>query len=197
MLLDFLQDIDVISLIPALFAVILSLYNYYKMSKSADIVPNEIISFGLISSSYQGGFKLCIPLIFHNDGVRKGLIKDIKIGFITNNIIKYLDITGKAKLSELDDDTAQRSDWNKFTKEGYRIIQPTFPIPILGDESIDTVLIATAMYEDEVLPLDKDSTCVIEVYFGKNKMKKIDFPFYLSEDSIPDNVIKWFNPITK
>ncbi|MHA2338721.1 MAG: hypothetical protein ACXACX_15540, partial [Candidatus Hodarchaeales archaeon] len=69
-------DIDLISLIPALFAVILSLYNFYKMSKSANIVPNEIISYGLISSSYQGGFKLVLPLLFHNNGAKKGLIKD-------------------------------------------------------------------------------------------------------------------------
>jgi hypothetical protein len=189
-----LADIDLISLIPALFAVILSLYNFYKMSKSADIVPNEIISYGLISSSYQGEFKLVIPLLFHNNGAKKGLIKDIKIGFITNNDIKYLDITGKAKLTELEDEASQLSDWDKFTKDGYRIIQPSFPISILGDESTDTVLIATSVYDDEIIPLDRESKCTIEVYFGKNKMNKVEFPFYLSEDSIPDNRIKWFKP---
>jgi hypothetical protein len=189
-----LPDIDLISLIPALFAVILSLYNFYKMSKSANIVPNEIISYGLISSSYQGAFKLVLPLLFHNNGAKKGLIKDIKVGFTVNNKTEYLDITGKAKLSELEDEVSQRSDWDKFTKEAYRIIQPSFPISILGDESADTVLIATTVYDDEIIPLDRESKCIIEVYFGKNKMNKVEFPFYLSEDSIPDNCIEWFKP---
>ena len=194
-MLDFiLPEVDVISLIPALFAVILSLYNLYKMSKPADIVPNEIINYGLISSSYNEGYKLCIPLIFHNNGPKKGLIKNIKIGFKEENTVKYLDITGKAKLSELEDEGTQWSDWDKFTKHAYRIIQPTYPISILGDESTDVVLIATTLYEEGVLPVDKESECVIEVYFGKNKVNKVKFSFYLSKDLIADNRIQWFSP---
>lgn len=42
-------DFDLISLIPALFGAILSLYNFYKMSRPANIFPTEIVNYGLIS----------------------------------------------------------------------------------------------------------------------------------------------------
>lgn len=187
---------DLLALIPAVFAVILALYNWFQMRKAAKIVPNEIINYGLISSDYHGGYKLILPLIFHNDGARKGMITQVEVGFIHDEgkEIKYLDMDGKAILNEVGEDVAQRSDWDKYTELGYRMIQPTYPIVVLGDESTDVVLIASASHEDKIVPKDKDAECVIKVRYGKNKVNMITFPFRLSDDKIPDNMITWLSP---
>ena len=173
---------DIVSLTPALFAAILSLYNFYKMSKPANIEPTEIVNYGIISSSYEESFKIVLPLVFHNNGAKKGIIRNIKIGFKQNDGIKYLEDLRKVRLIELNDDLAQRSDWKKFTEEGYRVIQPTYPISILSDSSIDLVIIATCPYEDNIIPLNSSSEYVIEVHFGKNKVNKVKSQFYLAED---------------
>ena len=94
-------EVDFISLGPAIFAVLLSIYNWYKLSKPADIYPNEIINYGYISSSYQGAIQLCIPLILHNEGANRGMVTNIKIGFESEIGIKYVDVLGKAKLNEI------------------------------------------------------------------------------------------------
>ena len=96
-------------------------------------------------------------------------------------------------MSELEDE-ARNTDWEKFTKYGYRILQPTYPISILGDESADVVLIATSNHKDGELPINKEVECIIEVYFGKSKMNKIKFPFLLKDDDIPDDRIEWYSP---
>lgn len=188
-------EIGYISLGTALLGVLLSLFNYYKMTKPANIIPNEIINYGLISSSYQESYKLCIPLIFHNDGAKNGMITSVKIGFKTNDKINYLDVTGKAKLNELVDENLESTDWDGFAKHGYRIVQPTYPIQVQGFESADIVLICTTPYEDKFLPIDSKSECVIEIKFGKNKTNQIKFPFYLAESVIPDDRIIWLPTI--
>ena len=188
---------DLISLIPALFGAILSLYNFFKMSRPANIMPTEIVNYGIISSSYENSFKIVLPLVLHNDGAKKGIIKNIKIGFKQDGTVKYLDDLLKVRLNELTDDLALRSDWKKFTELGYGVIQPTYPISILSDSSIDLTMIATCAYEEEVIPLDKESEYVIEVYFGKNKLNKITAQFSLLESNIPDDRLIWLPPVSE
>ena len=188
-------EIDPISLAPALFAVILSLYNYYKASNPANIVPTEIVNFGIISSSYEGAFKFVFPLVFHNEGAKKGVIKKIKIGFkSTGKEIKYFDELLKVRLQELTDDLAQLTDWAKFIEHGYLIINPTYPVSIESDSALDLVLVATCPIEESIVPLDEASEYVIEVYFGKNKVRKEFFPFSLHNDEIPDDRLVWLSP---
>ena len=192
-LIEFLNyNVDIISLIPALFGAILSLYNFYKMSRPANIFPTEIVNYGLVSSSYEKSFKMVFPLVFHNDGAKKGIIREIRIGFKNNGSLKYLDDMFKVRLHELSDDIAQLCDWNKFIEHGYRIIQPTYPISILSDSSVETNFIATCYYEDEVIPLDSNSECIVEVFYGKNKVNTLLMPFYLAEEDIPDDRLVWF-----
>lgn len=191
-------EVDFISLGPAVFALLLSVYNWYKMSRPANIYPNEIINYGYIASSYQGGFQLCIPLILHNEGANRGMITGIKIGFQFENEVKYIDLLGKARLLEVDINQATRFDWDKFESDGYRMIQPTYPIVVEGFESADVILIAQATFEENAIPIDTETDCVIEIKFGKNKTNQIKFPFYLStESSEVDNRLVWYEPIEK
>ena len=74
-------DLDVVSFIPALFGVLLSIYNWLQMRKPADIYPGRLVNYGFISSSYEKAYFFCFPLAFENAGANKGLITDIKIGF--------------------------------------------------------------------------------------------------------------------
>lgn len=187
-------EIDLLSLLPALFAVILSIYNYYKLSRPANIYPTEIVNYGIISSSYESSFKFVLPLVFHNDGSKKGIIKKVKVGFKQNSTITYIDTLTKVRLNELDDNIAQLTDWNKFIEHGYRVIQPSYPISIPADSSVDETFVGICPYDEKLIPLDQECEYIIEVYFGKNKVNKINLPFYLSEEDIPDDRLVWISP---
>ena len=186
-------EIDVISLTPALFGAVLSIYNFYKMSKPANIEPTEIINYGIISSSYEQSFKIILPLVFHNDGAKKGIIKNVKFGFRNGQRISYVNNLFKIRLNELSDDIAQLCDWNKFIDQGYRILNPTYPITVLSDTSIDVTFIATASVEEDIIPIDTKCEYFIEIFYGNNKIKKKFLPFFLAKDDIPDDRLIWLS----
>lgn len=191
-------ELDLISLSPAIFATVLSIYNWIKMNKPADIYPNEIINYGYIASDFNAGVQLCIPLILHNEGANRGMVTGIKIGFQNGKGIKYLDILGKARLNEVNINRMNMFDWDKFEQDGYRMIQPTYPVIVEGNESAEVTLIAQTSFEDNIIPIETETECVIEVKFGKNKQNRIAFPFYLSKEySEVDNRLMWYEPIEK
>ena len=185
---------DLISLLPALFAVVLSIYNYYKLPRPANIFPTELVNYGIISSSYENSFKVILPLVFHNEGSKKGIIKKVKVGFKQNSTITYFDNLTKVRLNELDDNIAQLTDWNKFIEHGYRVVQPSYPIPISEYASVDETFVGICSYDEKLIPLDQECEYIIEVYFGKNKVNMLNFPFFLSKEDIPDDRLIWLEP---
>ena len=185
---------DLISLLPALFAVVLSIYNYYKLSRPANILTTELVNYGIISSSYENSFKVILPLVFHNEGSKKGIIKKVKVGFKQNSTITYFDNLTKVRLNELDDNIAQLTDWNKFIEHGYRVVQPSYPIPISEYASVDETFVGICSYDEKLIPLDQECEYIIEVYFGKNKVNMLNFPFFLSKEDIPDDRLIWLEP---
>ena len=188
-------ELDIVSFIPALFGVLLSLYNWYLARRPANIHPSEFYEYGVISSSYYERILFCLPLIFHNEGKKKGMIKRIKVGFKHGDEIRYIDIDGKARLNELSSSKSDSIGWDDFQRDGYQFIKPTYPIIVEPDQSTDVVLISEVAKEDDIIPLDEHSTCIIEVYFRKNKMNKVEIPFYLSKDYIgEDEDLLWLNP---
>lgn len=96
----------------------------------------------MISSSYYERILLCLPLIFHNEGKKKGMIKRIKVGFKHDDEIKYIDIDGKARLNELSSSESDSIGWDAFQKDGYQLIKPTYPIIVEPDQSTNVVLIS-------------------------------------------------------
>ena len=190
------SEIDLFSLLTALFAAILSIYNWLMMRKPANIIPNEIISYGMIPSQEHEGAKLILPLIFHNEGANKGMITQIKVGFREGEKIKYMQFVGKAKLAELDEKTAFQGGWDDFEKEGFKILQPTYPIIVPGFESTDVVMVANVWDQQKTLPVDKETQCVIEVHYGNGKKNSVEFPFYLKKQHMIDDVIAWYTPIS-
>lgn len=189
-----IPDIDLFSLAPGLLALLLSLYNYWVMRKPAHIIPDEIITYALISSEYEESYKFCFPMVFHNTGAKKGVIKGIKVGFKKEGQVRYVDVVGRARLLDVEEDEAERGDWQSFTRNGYRIILPTFPLPIEGGSSVDLILVATASFEDGILPLDQECEYVVEVRFGNNKINQASYPFFLAKSIIPDDRIIWIEP---
>lgn len=188
-------ELDLVSFIPAAFGVLLSIYNWLKARQPANIHANEFFEYGLLTSSYYERMMLILPLIFDNSGKKKGMIKQVKIGFKCNNVINYIDIDGKVKLTELSSADSDSIGWDNFHKEGYQLIKPTYPIIVEPDQSTDVVLISEIALEDDLLPLDQDLKCIIEVYFRKKKMNKIEIPFYLSSENVgEDEDLLWLKP---
>ena len=185
-------EVDLLSFIPAVFGVLLSIYNWLQTIKPANINSGRLVNYGFISSSYENAMLLCLPLTFENEGAKKGLITEIKIGFKHSDEIKYIDVDAKVRLNELTGATAPNMNYEKFTDEGYVILLPTYPMGIEGGESIGITIVSTVSIEDKIIPVGIDSEIVIEVYFGKNKSNTQCFPFYLSKESADsDNVLIW------
>jgi hypothetical protein len=185
-------EIDLLSLIPAVFGALLSIYNWLQMRKPADIHPGRLVNYGFISSSYEKAYFFCFPLAFENAGANKGLITDIKIGFKHGAEIKYIDVDAKVRLNELSGASAPRMDYEKFTDDGYVILLPTYPIGIEAGESQEVTIVSTVSVEDGIIPVGIETEIVIEVYFGWDKSNTQSFPFYLSKESADsDNTLIW------
>ncbi|MHA1520280.1 MAG: hypothetical protein ACTSVZ_06820 [Promethearchaeota archaeon] len=192
MVLIFDYDVDFLSLIPAIFGALLSIYNWLQQNKAADINPGRLVNYGFISSSYEKALFFCLPLAFENDGAKKGLITEIKIGFKHGDEIKYIDVDAKVRLNELTGASAPRMNYEKFTDEGYVILLPTYPIGIEGGDSQEVTIVSTVSLEDGIIPVGVDTELVIEVYFGNNKSNTAKFPFYLSQESVDsDDILIW------
>ena len=69
-----------------------------------------------------------------------------------------------------------------YTKEGYSIIKPTYPIDVFPGESTSIVLMATADHGENIIPLDTEGEWIVETYYGKNKKNKDKFPFKLTKE---------------
>ncbi len=188
-------EVGLIAMVPAVFGFLLSLYNWYMMNRPANIVASDIVNYGFISSGFEEAMLFCFPLIFSNEGAKKGLISEIKIGFKKEGEIKYIDLDGKVRLKELDSATAPLLDWKKYQEEGYVILQPTYPIAVEAGESVDVTVMATVDLEEKAIPINEEVECVIEVEFGNKKRNKTSFPFFLSEETADiDDRLVWLKP---
>ena len=45
------MEVDIISLVPAVFGATLSLYNWFQTTRPVNIRPNNIIDYAIVSSS--------------------------------------------------------------------------------------------------------------------------------------------------
>lgn len=187
---------DPYSLAPALLGAGLSIYNWLKFSKPADIYPGEIINYGYLQSSYNKSRQLCIPIMLFNEGAHPGLVTDIKIGFKVDGKTEYLTLVGRAELAKVSVPQSRSFDWEKFMNSGYQLIQPPYPIIVEAIETTYVNMISFAPEAKGVIPINKESLCVIEVTFDQNKTNRIEFPFFISiEKSNTDNKLRWYKPI--
>lgn len=199
-MVDFLgvDILIILSYVPAVFALLLSVFNWYQMNKPANIHTGELVNYGFISSSYENCMLFCLPLVFENEGAKKGAITEIKLGFQTNGQIKYIDVDLKVRLNEFTGAMIPSMNFEKFTEEGYAILLPTYPIIIDAGESISTTIVTTVGIEEGIVPIGIETEFIIEVYFGKNKSNRKSIPFYLSQKNAEsDNVLLWLKPVDK
>ncbi len=198
MVLIFNYDVDLLSMIPAIFAAALSIYNWLQMRKAANIKVGRIVNYGFISSSYEKALFYCFPLVLENEGAKSGVITEIKLGFQYNGETKYIDTDAKVVLNEMTGVAVPQMDYDRFTQEGYRILLPTYPINIEGNSTKNVTIISTVSLENDILQAGQEGKMVIEVYFGSNKVNKAEFDYYLSQESFDsDNTLLWLKMIDK
>ncbi|MHA2249645.1 MAG: hypothetical protein ACXAD7_04745 [Candidatus Kariarchaeaceae archaeon] len=184
--------VDFISLGPAVFGATLSLYNWFQTTRPANIKPNNIIDYAIVSSSYEECDILTVPLVFHNDGAYNGVINDIKVGLKSSNKIKYFEIMGRANLKELSTDQLLNMDMEKYSQNGYSIMLPNYPIDVYAGESKTVILIAVASHDEKIIAVDEESKWVVETYFG-NKKNVEEFDFKISKDQYESaEYLRWF-----
>lgn len=188
-------EIDLISFVPAAFGALLSFYNWLKFRKPANIKPNVIIDYAIVSSSYEETDILTIPLVFHNHGAYNGVISDIKVGIKSAEGVKYFDIMGRANLNELSTDELLNMSLEQYTQNGYSLSLPTYPIDVFSGESKTVILIAVASHDEKAIPIDVDAKWHIETYFG-SKVNIDEFNFKISMDQYEraEN-LRWYRSV--
>jgi hypothetical protein len=166
------------------------------MRKGADIYPHEIITYGIVNNTAQNPTHdhLYIPLIFHNEGIKPGMITKIEILFDNEGEIKPLQILAKVELNDIGQQAA-RMNIEDFTQKGYTVKIPLYPINVPAGESTDIVLQCYQRIEDNIFLLDKEFMCIIRINYGRNKTREVRFPFLLtSEDYEETRFLKWYRP---
>ncbi|MFX0102790.1 MAG: hypothetical protein ACFFCS_24695 [Candidatus Hodarchaeota archaeon] len=190
-------EIDIFSLIsffPAIFGMLIGIRNWLIMRKGANIIPNKIYTYGIISTGKIAS--LFFPLIFHNVGTKPGMIHNIKISFKDDEgSTKDLNIIDKVKLIE-HGVSVRTMNYDIFMSKGFSVVHPLYPIVILDKESSDVIVFCVFKEEENTIPYDTDLKCTISILYGKNKKREVEFPFRLSREKyILTDHIRWFKPI--
>ena len=187
-----MQDlIPYYSAIPAIGAVLLSLYNWYTLRQGGKVQPLPIINFGLwsVSRDQRKVKHLFLPIILDNVAIKPALVTDIKISFSQGSDRKFLNVNRRI---ELDMPTGSMSGMgiNNFRANHTKELVPFYPISISGQEG--RMVMLDCLDRGEILDLDKSYDCFIEITYGNYKKSSVSFPFKISSSDFEkglDNII--------
>ncbi len=187
-------EIDPISLIAASGAGLLALRNFFTLRQGACIVPDEIVTYGIVRPVNDDQRALFFPLTFHNEGSKNGIIKKIEIGFSDGIKTNFLPVWEKVELNNLGAQ-GRRASYGEYLKDGYSTINPIFPIVVPANESVNVIIQCLDKKDDRAITVDKQLTCIIKIEYGRDDTSEVSFPFLLSmEDFEKTDTIKWYRP---
>lgn len=192
-----MQEFDIfISLVPALGAVALSLYNWYRLRAAADIRPERIINYGLwATGSKEIKYKiLLIPVLLNNNAIKPGLVTDLNIAFTGKQGKKSLEIRRRVELALPSISALRGMNPNTFRDDAMKELNPIYPVTVRGQEG--TLVVFDCFDREDVIVLDEQMTCTITVSYGSKKNSSLSFPFTMSSQNFDDarDIIKWYRP---
>jgi hypothetical protein len=191
---DLLTQFDIFSFVPAIGAAALSIQNWLSLKKGAYLIPAPIVNYGLwaIEASGKQSKALVLPIVVHNDGTKTGTITDLKIKFSSSN--NELKVLRKIKLLSVPKTRINSMNINEYRTEGMEELNPFFPIQVMAKQG-ETFLIE-CFDGDNLIPIDQDTNCTIEIIYNNGKVGKQSFPFKLTKDQFVEakDGIRWFRP---
>lgn len=175
--------IDIFSFVPAIGAIALSIKNWWVLHKGAVIEASDIVNYGIWSTKKDGSQNktLFLPILLSNDGSRAGMVRNIRIRFSTLDKTGELEIRRKVKMENLSGSAIRGMSIGEFTNKGVEEINPFYPINVNSKE--DTSFIIECFDGKNVIPLNQELNCSIEVEYGRRRSSTHSFPFFLSEDN--------------
>ncbi|OLS26106.1 MAG: hypothetical protein HeimC3_10790 [Candidatus Heimdallarchaeota archaeon LC_3] len=193
---DIMAEYDfMISLVPALGAVALSIFNWYKLKQAGVIKPLRIVNYGLwsVKSGERKVKNLFLPVTLENIAMKSGLVTDISISFIDGTEEKPLDITRRIEM-DMPGGLMGGMTVNDFRIKQTKILVPFYPVNVPGQEG--RLILLDCVDRWDAITLDKQLTCKIDVTYGYNKKSSIKFPFIITSESWDSALdhIKWFRP---
>ncbi|MHA2105499.1 MAG: hypothetical protein ACW981_18900 [Candidatus Hodarchaeales archaeon] len=188
-----MQDSVYLSMIPALGAIALSLYNWYSLRQGGRVKPLRIVNYGLWSvNADQRKIKhLFMPVILDNMAIKSGLVTDIAISFIRNGEEIPLRVDRHIVL-DMPSGSMSGMGINSFRINQTKEIVPFYPITVPGQEG--KMVMLDCIDSGKAIELDKESKCRIEVIYGNNKKSAVIFPFKISSEEYDKALdhIKWY-----
>lgn len=180
------------SLVPAIGAILLSLYNWWVLRQGGKIKPLKVVNYGLWSVKVDNRKvkNLFIPVILDNVAIKPALVTNIAIFFSSDNRSKELTIMRRIELTM--PKTLSGLGINQFKINNTVEVVPFYPIPVNGLEG--RMVMLDCHDGGDVIDLDKELICSIEVTFGNEKSSIISFPFNLSTEDFEKALdhIQWF-----
>lgn len=180
------------SLVPALGAIVLSFYNWYSLRQGGKIKPLKIVNYGLWSVKIEKRKvkHFFLPVILDNVAVKPALVTDITISFESDGLKTNLAVNRRIDLTM--PSSMSGMDINQFRMKQTKEMVPFYPIPVNGLEG--RMVMLDCFDKGDVLELDKDYFCVIEVTFGNNKNSSTNFPFKVTSDNFEKALdhIQWY-----
>jgi hypothetical protein len=163
-------------LIPALGAILISLYNWYKLSQGGKIKPVRIVNYGLWSAKVdQRNVKhLFLPIILDNVAIKPGLVTDIEISFTRNGEKFPLRVDRRIDL-DMPSGTMSGMGINQFRLNHTKEIVPFYPITVPGQEG--KMVMLDCIDSGQGIELDSENTCKIDITYGHNKKSSVEFQF--------------------
>lgn len=188
-----MQTLDMLySLVPALGAILLSLYNWWVLRQGGKIKPLRVVNYGLwsVKVNERKVKNLFIPVILDNIAIKPALVTNIAIFFSSANGNKELPVTRRIELTM--PGSMSGLNVNQFRINNTSEIVPFYPIPVNGLEG--RMVMLDCHDGGEIIELDEELTCNIEVTYGSEKRSAISFPFRLSSENYEKALdhITWF-----
>ncbi|MHA1982716.1 MAG: hypothetical protein ACW967_00070 [Candidatus Hodarchaeales archaeon] len=164
------------TVIAALGAVLLSLYNWYTYQKGAEIKPLPFVYYGIWS--IDNGHMLYIPLLLTNDGIKPGMVTTVKLFFKSETEKREIRFGRRVELKE-----SGQKDAYEATQQDFSEQVPPLPIFVGPKESQMYLL---EYYDSQegggIITKNKQLTCEIEIESGMGKKSSVEFPFFLTEE---------------
>ncbi|MHA2497371.1 MAG: leucine-rich repeat domain-containing protein [Candidatus Hodarchaeales archaeon] len=178
--------------LPGVAAALLSAYNWWIMRRGAIIKPDRFITYGLQNITFEEHQRyarkekiLYFPIILNNVGTKAGLVSNIEIYFRGAN-----GANGEKKL-----DISKRVE---VTASSIEEQVPPMPVSVPAGEGLQ-VTFECIDDENDVIPINEELICRIEVNYSHKRTSSIEFPFKLESESMLKAVreVAWFPAIEK
>ncbi|MDH5401710.1 MAG: hypothetical protein OEZ01_10260 [Candidatus Heimdallarchaeota archaeon] len=174
------EGIDFFSFIPAIGAAALSVLNWLKLRKGADLRPYRILNYAIWGLKKDSNLTkwLWIPIIVNNKGMQDGYITNVNLEIVSDGASKPIKSHRRVELLDFTPAQLKNMNLNQFKSGGLKVFNPIYPIIIPSQDGKSFIMECSDL--ENIIPLDKEVNMRVELTFNDDLTSKIEFPYKLT-----------------